>query len=154
LNRLGGENLLGYNGPSIVTLTINQLASQPLCTGPNYRNCFRLTQQGYPEGLVNPSNFSTATTRTNYTPADYRMSYVQSWQVTVQREVARNLVLDVAYVGNRSNGLMMLGDYNQGHPNDPGENLPVIAQADARFDYIQVSFGGGFANLSCFADQI
>jgi carboxypeptidase family protein/TonB-dependent receptor-like protein len=146
-NRLGGENLLGYNGPSIVNLTINQQPTQPLCTGDNYRNCFRLTQQGYPAGLVDPANFSTATTRTNYTPADYRTPYVQSWHLTVQRELGRNLVLDVAYVGNRSNGLMILADYNQARPNAPGENLPLIQRRPIPgFDYIQVSWGGGFAN--------
>jgi hypothetical protein len=145
-NRMGGENLLGYNGPSIVNLTINQLPTQPLCTGNDYRNCFRLTQQGYPQGLVSPANFSTTTTRTNYTPADYRTSYVQSWHLTVQREIARNVVIDVAYVGNRSNGLMILGDYNQARPNNPGENLPILQRRPIPgFDYIQASFGGGFA---------
>jgi hypothetical protein len=146
-NRLGGENLLGYNGPSIVNLTINQLAAQPRCAGDEYRNCFRLTTQGYPSGLVNPANFSTATTRTNYTPADYRTSYVQSWHLTVQRELVRNLVLDVAYVGNRSNGLMILGDYNQARPNNPGENLTIAQRRPiSGFDYIQISHGGGFAS--------
>lgn len=154
-NRLGGENLLGYNGPSIVNLTINQLPTQPLCMGQNYRNCFRLTQQGYPEGLVSPANFSTATTRTNYTPADYRTSYVQSWHFTVQREVARNLVIDVAYVGNRSNGLMILGDYNQARPNNPGENLTILQRRPIPgFDYIQISYGGGFATYHALQTKI
>ena len=103
-NRMGGENLLGYNGPSIVNLTINQLPSQPACTQDAFRNCFRTTQQGYPTGLVDPANFSTLTTRTNYTPSDYRTSYVQSWHLTVQREIAHNLVLDVAYVGTVRTG--------------------------------------------------
>ena len=145
-NRLGGENLLGYNGPNVVNLTVNQLPSQPLCTGDNYRNCFRLMQQGFPPGLVDPANFSTATTRTNYTPADYRTSYVQSWHFTIQRELSRNLLADIAYVGNRSNGLMILGDYNQARPNNPGENLALLARRPIQgFDYIQISYGGGFA---------
>jgi hypothetical protein len=145
-NRLGGENLLGYNGPSIVNLTINQLASLPRCTGDNYRGCFRLTEQGYPPGLVDPANFSTATTRTNYTPSDYRSSYVQSWHMTVQRELAKDLVFDIAYVGNRSNGLMILADYNQARPNGAGENLSVDQRRPIPgFSYIQISYGGGFA---------
>ncbi|MGH9722101.1 MAG: TonB-dependent receptor domain-containing protein, partial [Bryobacteraceae bacterium] len=145
-NRLGGENLLGYNGPNIVNLTVNQLPAQPLCTGNNYRNCFRLTQQGYPTGLVDPSNFSTATTRTNYTPAGFRTSYVQSWHFTVQHELARDLVLDVAYAGNRGNGLMILGDYNQARPNNRGENIVLAQRRPIQgFDFIQISFGGGFS---------
>jgi hypothetical protein len=145
-NRLGGENLLGYNGPHIVNLTINQQPTQPLCSGADYRGCFRLTEQGYPSGLVNPSNFSTATTRTNYTPADYRTSYIQSWHFTIQQELAKGFVFDVGYVGNRGNGLMVLGDYNQARPNNPGENLPIVQRRPVQgFDNIQISWGGGFS---------
>jgi hypothetical protein len=145
-NRLGGENLLGYNGPHIVNLTINQVPTQPLCTGGNYRDCFRLTQQGYPTGLVDPTNFSTATTRTNYTPSDYRTSYVQSWHFSIQQELANNWVFDIGYVGNRGNGLMILGDYNQARPNNPGENIPLAQRRPiAGYDYIQISYGGGFS---------
>lgn len=145
-NRMGGENLLGYNGPNIVNLTIDQLASQPVCTGDQYRGCFRTTQQGYPKGLADPANFSTATTRTNYTPADYRTSYVQSWHLTIQREIAKDLLFDIAYVGNRGVGLMILGDYNQARPNNPGENLSLTARRPIQgYDFIQVSWGGGFS---------
>lgn len=145
-NRLGGENLLGYNGPSIVNLTINQVPTAAACVGDAYRNCFRTTQMGYPAGLVAPANFSTATTRTNYTPADYRTSYVQSWHFTIQRELAKDLVFDIAYVGNRSVGLMTLGDYNQAVPNQPGQNLAILARRPIQgFDFIQMSWGGGFS---------
>jgi hypothetical protein len=145
-NRLGGENLLGYNGPQIVNLTMNQVASSPLCTGDNYRGCFRLTEMGYPQGLVDPANFSTATTRTNYTPADYRTSYVQSWHMTIQRELTQGLLFDAAYVGNRSAGLMIPGDYNQAVPNEAGKTLSIAARRPIQgFDYIQASWGGGFS---------
>ncbi len=146
-NRLGGENLLGYNGPQIVNLTINQTPTLPLCTGGNYRGCFRTTQQGYPAGLVDPSNFSTATTRTNYTPSDYRSSYVQSWHFTVQQQLAADLLFDIAYVGNRSTGLMILGDLNWARPNRPGENTPLDQRRRIPgYSFIQMSYGGGFAN--------
>ncbi len=154
-NRLGGENLLGYNGPSIVNLTINQLPTLPACAAQQFRNCFRTTQQGYPTGLVDPSSFSTALTRTNYTPSDYRSSDVQSYHFTVQRELASNLVLDVAYVGNRSRGLMILGDFNQARPNAIGENASLISRRPIQgFDFIQVSFGGGFANYNSLQAKI
>ena len=96
--------------------------------------------------MTNPANFSTANTRTNYTPADYRTSYVQSWHFTIQRELGNDLVLDVAYVGNRGNGLMILGDYNQARPNNPGENVALAQRRPIQgFDFIQISFGGGFS---------
>ena len=50
-NRLGGENLLSFNGPHVVGLSITQQISQPLCVGNQApTTCFRTTQQGYPEG--------------------------------------------------------------------------------------------------------
>jgi hypothetical protein len=154
-NRLGGENLLGYNGPNVINTTINQNPTQPLCTGSNFNGCFRLTQQGYPAGIVDPSRFSTANTRTNYTPSDYRTTYVQSWHLTTQRELGRGLVLDLAYVGNRSNGLMILGDFNQARVNAPGENLAVGPRRPIQgFDSIQISFGGGFATYHAFQSKI
>lgn len=154
-NRLGGENLLGYNGPNVINTTINQNPNQPLCTGTNFTGCFRLTQQGYPSGIVDPSRFSTANTRTNYTPADYRTTYVQSWHLTTQRELGRGLVLDMAYVGNRSNGLMILGDFNQAAINAPGGNLAVAARRPIQgFDSIQISFGGGFATYHAFQTKL
>ena len=154
-NRMGGENLLGYNGPSIVNLTINQLPTLPVCAGEQFRNCFRTTQQGYPAGLVEPASFSTALTRTNYTPADYRSSQVQSYHFTVQRELGKNLVLDVAYVGNRSKGLMILGDYNQARPNAIGENSSIFSRRPiSGFDFIQISYGGGVADYNSLQAKI
>ena len=35
-------------------------------------------------------------------PRDYHSSDVQSYFVSVQREIAPNMLLDVAYVGNRA----------------------------------------------------
>ncbi len=146
-NRMGGENLLGYNGPGIVNLTINQVPTQPACTGDNYRNCFRLTQQGYPPNLASPANFSTANTRTNFTPADFKTSRVESWHVTIQRELTKDWLIDAGYVGNRGVGLMILGDYNQARANAVGENTALAARRPIQgFDFIQVSFGGGFSN--------
>lgn len=154
-NRLGGENLLGYNGPSVLNVTINQNPTQPFCTGNNFLNCYRTTQSGYPAGLTDPNRFSTATTRTNYTPADYRTSYVQSWHLTTQRELGLGLVLDLAYVGNRSNGLMILGDYNQAAPNAVGASLPVGSRRPiSGFDSIQISYGGGFATYHSFQAKL
>jgi hypothetical protein len=154
-NRLGGENLLGYNGPAVLNVTINQQPSQGFCTDGNFVNCFRTTQQGYPNGLVDPSRFSTATTRTNYTPANYRTTYIQSWHMTIQRELGRGLVLDVAYVGNRGNGLMILGDLNQANLQLPGQNLTVLQRRPIPgFDAIQMSFGGGFSTYHSFQAKV
>jgi hypothetical protein len=58
-NRAGGENVLAYNGPNIVTVQINQKPSQGVCrTGQDPTTCFLLTQQGYPPNLASPANFN------------------------------------------------------------------------------------------------
>ena len=144
-NRLGGENLLSFNGPHVVGLSITQQPSQGLCaanTPP--ATCFRPTQQGYPEGLNVPANFSTLNARVNYIPRDNPTGNVQSWHVSVQRELLPNLLVDVGYVGNRSRDIMILADYNQARPNGATENATLQARRPiAGFQEIQIAFGGG-----------
>ncbi|MBA2302762.1 MAG: TonB-dependent receptor [Acidobacteria bacterium] len=144
-NRLGGENLLSFNGPHVVGLVIDQLTSRPLC-GPTTppTTCFRTTQQGYPEGLNVPANFNTLNARTNYIPRDNETGSVQSWHASVQRQILQNLIVDVGYVGNRSRDIMILGDFNQARPNAPTEGLGVQARRPiAGFQEIQIAFAGG-----------
>jgi hypothetical protein len=161
-NRLGGENLLFINLPFVIGVVLNQAPTSPLCTGNNFQNCFRPTQAGYPTGVISPALANTLTTRTNFTPSETRTGYVQSWHLTVQRELAKGLLLDVAYVGNHSLKLVALGDYNQARPvtaeeirlstlpaSDP--NRRALPSIDARrpiqgFGFIQASFNGGYAN--------
>ena len=52
-NRMGGENLLAYNGPIIVDAAIDQLATQPICASAAAAagSCFRSTAQGFPNEL-------------------------------------------------------------------------------------------------------
>jgi hypothetical protein len=107
-NRVGSADLLGINGPQVVIATINQ--SNPL--DPT----FRTTQQGYPAGLVSPANFNPILSNISYIPKDFRTPYVQSWFFSIQREIVRNTVLDVTYVGNHSVGLPIMADYNQALP--------------------------------------
>ncbi len=163
-NRLGGENLLAYNGPNIVDTIINQSAplGQTLCTGNNFTGCFRPTALGYPDGITAPERYNPLNARVNFTPSDIRTGYVQSWHLTVQHELPGHLLLDVGYVGNHSLKLVSLGDFNQARPVTAEEirlsNLPTtdpnrkaLPSLQARrpiqgFQFIQISFPGGFAN--------
>jgi hypothetical protein len=148
-NRLGGENILGYNGPNVVNASLSQQVSQGVCAGNNFLGCFRPTQAGYPEGLVSPERFNPLTARVNFTPRDARTGYVQSWHLTVQRELLPNLLLDVAYIGNHSVKLVILGDYNQARPNnasDPAAGTPLQQRRPIPgYSFIQISFPGGFS---------
>ncbi len=144
-NRMGGENLLSFNGPHVVAINITQQPSQGLCganTPPT--TCFRTTQQGYPEGLNVPANFSTLNARVNYIPRDTPTGNVQSWHASVQRELLPNLIVDVGYVGNKSRDILILGDFNQARPNAPTENTALQPRRPIQgFQEIQVAFAGG-----------
>jgi hypothetical protein len=147
-NRLGGENLLSFNGPHVVPVTITQQPSQGACVGNQApTTCFRTTQQGYPEGLNVPANFNPINGRVNHIPRDLNTGFVQSWHVTVQRELFSNLLVDVAYIGNKSENLMILGDLNQARPNNPGENTVLQARRPIQgYQFIQTAFDGGLAD--------
>ena len=144
-NRMGGENLLSFNGPHVVGLNINQTINQPLCTGnANPTTCFRTTQQGYPEGFNTPASFNQLNVRVNYIPKDTPTGNVSSWHASVQREILNNLLVDVGYVGNRSRDILILGDYNQARPNAVGENTSLQARRPIQgFQEIQAAFAGG-----------
>jgi len=147
-NRMGSENLLAEDGPFFVRVTISQLTSQPLCT-PNAApsTCFRPTEMGYPAGLTDPKNFDASVSKSIYSPSDTRSSYVQSWHFTVQQELAHGLILDVAYVGNRGNKLLILGDYNQARPNRTGESLTLAQRRPyPNFDLLQINYNGGWSD--------
>src|SRR5262249_59280482 len=67
-NRVGSADLLGINGPQVVIATIDQTAFVNGAVNPN----FRTTQQGYPTGLTDPSNFDPVRSNIAYIPRDYR----------------------------------------------------------------------------------
>ncbi|WP_031496081.1 TonB-dependent receptor [Bryobacter aggregatus] len=152
-NRMGGENLLAYNLPNIIGPSIDQApitagaSGLALCTSTAQApgTCFRTTLQGYPDNFLTLANVKQINVRANYIPKDYRTSYVQNWHFTIQRELAKNFVLDVGYVGARGNGLMILGDYNQAVPNTATTNLPLQARRpNQNFGLIQIAYNGGF----------
>jgi len=145
--RQGGDSYLAYNGPYVVNAQITQSPSQGPCT-PNAAptTCFRPTEMGYPAGFTSPANFTTLTTKTVYVQKDIRTPYVQNWHFTVQRELARNLVMDLGYSGNHSVGLWVNADLNQALPNLPNQLLPLKARRpNAQFDYIDANFSAGFS---------
>jgi len=140
-NRSGRENLLAYNGPYVVNELVNQTPSEPLCTGDQYLGCFRPTMLGYPAGFTSSSNFNTSTTNIHYTPKNTRSTYVQSWHFTIQRELARDVTLDVGYVGNHGVHVYQLGDYNQAVPNLPAQSLSLAARRPVQnFSEIETAF--------------
>ena len=126
LTRLGSADILGTNFPIITRAAVAQNAPDPvlnpLCAGNTFAaNCFRTTQLGYPTSGL-PNNV------TLYIPRDNKTASIQNWQLSIQREIFLNMVLDVAYVGNRAKNLVILADYNQARPLTATEVLLPAAQ--------------------------
>jgi hypothetical protein len=156
-NRLGGENLLAYNGPSIVDAFIDQVPTQGICASGSTAagSCFRTTPQGFPVNFASPSSFNPLNTQVRYIPENERTPYVQSWHFTIQRELAKDLVLDVGYVGIHSVGLIILGDENQALPNALGQNLSVAARRPYQnFNTIEISWNGGFGTYNALQTKL
>lgn len=150
-NRLGGENILSLNPPQVFNVTIDQVASSPLCTGDNFTGCFRPTMMGYPAGMLAPSQFNALRSRVNYTPRDNKTANVQSFHMTLQWEIMKDLLVDAGYVGNRTRNLIVLGDLNQARPDLPGQSLGIQARRPIpNFSFIQGSVAIGEAQYDSF----
>ncbi len=120
-NRVGSADLLATNFPQITRANVTQNAALALCTGNVFAdNCFRPTQAGYPTNL--PNNVVL------FTPREARTPYIQNWQLSLQRELPGNMLLDVAYVGNHAVKLILLADYNQARPLTTAELALPAAQ--------------------------
>ena len=148
-NRLGGENLLAYNGPNIVDAFIDQVPTIGICSSVSAvpGACFRTTAQGFPNNFASPSAFNPAITQVRYIPADNSTGYVESWHFDVQRELAHNYLLDLGYVGNHNVGMTILADENQALPN-LAESEPVgeCAPPHQWLLRIEIAYDGGFSS--------
>ncbi len=140
-NREGGENLLVYNLPAIVNTNIVQVpqfavpgiigksAALPTCTAAqaatpfnpaNPTPCFRPSYQGYPTNFANPANVTAASnlsTQARYIPKNLPTGYVQTYHLTVQRQLGPASTFEVSYVGSHGVKLETLADLNQAAPN-------------------------------------
>jgi hypothetical protein len=135
-SRAGGGDLLPINGPQVVNAVVNQtVPSAPT---------FVPAERGYPAGLADPSQFNPLTANITYMPKDFHSSPVQSWHISLQRELLHNMLLDVAYVGNRATGLLLFANFNQAAPNN---QAGTIALQDRRpipsYSDITYPFNGG-----------
>src|SRR2546427_8073520 len=88
---------LGFNPPFLVDnlLVANVFGPTAVASAA----VFRLAD-GYPEGLLDPNNLSPFVYRRGQ-PSDQRSPYVQQFNFGIQRELAPDLLLDIAYVGNK-----------------------------------------------------
>lgn len=96
-NRLGREGLLGFNPPYII------LADSNISGGGVLRSTdaiFRL-QDGVPAGFVDINHVNLATVARKAQDPNQRSPYIQQYNFGIQRELVKDLVFDISYMGNR-----------------------------------------------------
>ena len=136
-HRAGGANVLPINGPQVINAVVVQ--SNPL--DPS----FRRTEQGYDRGPDRSITVQSAggehhlhaartTTRARCRAGSCRCS----------ASLARRMIVDVAYVGNRADDLLLFANFNQAAPNNAAGTIPLQARRPIpEFADITYSFNGG-----------
>ena len=104
--RAGSGDILAINAPNALFVSVTQ--PKPGTAG------YRTVDQGFPEGLA--TTFNPKTDNITYIPKNTRDSYAQDFFVSVQNELAKNIVLDIAYVGNHGVKLQGFLNANQINP--------------------------------------
>jgi len=141
-HRAGGANVLPINGPQVINAVVVQT---PTTAG------FRTTQEGYPAGLTDPARFNPVAANITYMPRDYHSSQVHSWFASVQRELWNGALIDLAYVGNRADDMLLFANLNQATPNNSAGSIPLQARRPIpEFGDITYSFNGGKSRYHSF----
>ncbi len=129
--RAGSGDILAINAPQAQFASVNQ---SPLGTGSAAKhcptaaaqNCYVTSDQGFPSDLV--TAFNPATDNITWVPRNTRDSYVESYFLSIQRTLAKNTMLDIAYVGNHGLKLQGFLNANQKNPSNgflrPYKNWP------------------------------
>ncbi|HEY6390014.1 MAG TPA: hypothetical protein VIX89_01980, partial [Bryobacteraceae bacterium] len=124
-NRLGREGLLGFNPPFIILADSNIAGSGVLRSTDAI---FRL-QDGIPAGFVDITKVNLTTVARKAQDPNQRSPYVQQYSFGIQREIFKDVVFDVSYVGNRA---LKLPSFRNLNPNLYTFNAQGAAVVGAR----------------------
>jgi hypothetical protein len=137
--RAGSGDILAINAPnSMFTSVGNQV---PGAAG------YRTVDQGFPTGFA--TTFNPATANITYIPKDTKDSSVQSYFLSIQTQLAKNTLLDVAYVGNHGVKLQGFLNANQKNPangfarpyaNWPSDITEALNGFKSHYDALQVRY--------------
>jgi hypothetical protein len=127
--RAGSGDILAINAPNALFVSVAQPSK---ATGAGYRT----VDQGFPTGLA--TTFNPGTDNITYIPKDTKDSYVESLFLDVQKQLAKNTLVDVAYIGNHGLKLQGFLNANQINPS-AGFKRPYSAWGG----YVGTTFNGG-----------
>ena len=166
--RAGSGDILGINAPQAQFASVGSQAVKPSAAtqcpaGAPATSCFVTIDQGFPASLT---VFNKATDNITYIPKDTKDSYVESYFLSVQRQLAKNIVFDVAYVGNHGVKLQGFLNANQKDPqagfarpfgNWPSDITAAVNAFYSHYDSLQARyeqrFVGGLTLLNSFTWQ-
>jgi len=141
-DRAGSGNVLAINPPFALFTNASQTAPQATTTV----SPFVRFDQGFPSTTL---TFNPVTANPSYIDGSkYRDSYVESYYLSVQRQLWKNTLLDVAYVGNHGLKLLQLANFNQKDPSNGfkrplpafGDITYPIREAYSHYDSFQVKY--------------
>ncbi len=121
--RAGSGDILAINAPQAqfaaltqITPTVANHCASPLPAqivnvGSTTETCYITADQGFPSGLA--TTFNPATDNITWIPRHTRDSYVESYYLSIQRQLFKNTLVDIAYVGNHGLKLQQFLNGNQ-----------------------------------------
>lgn len=171
--RAGSGDILGINAPQAQFANVVQIkptatnqCSTPLpaeiiAVGTTTPSCYATADQGFPSGLV--TTFNPATDNITYIPKDRRDSYVENYYFDVQQQLAKNIIIDLAYVGSHGVHLEGFDNANQKNPangfarpyaNWPSDITAALNEFFSKFNALQARYQqqitGGLTLLNSF----
>ena len=102
-SRAGGGDLLPINGPQVVNAVVNQTVPTAATFVP--------AEKGYPDGLADPSRFNPLTANITYMPRASTRARSRAGIILGAARADAQHALDVAYVGNRGDDLLLFANY-------------------------------------------
>jgi hypothetical protein len=105
--RAGSGNMLGINAPNAMFTSVVNPASTSTVG-------FQRLSNGFPTGLA--TVFSAGTDNIDYIPKGTKDGYAESYFLSVQKTLAKNVLVDIAYVGNHGVHLQGFINANQKNP--------------------------------------
>jgi len=144
--RAGSGDILPINAPSALFVSVSQPSS---ATTAGYRTM----DQGYIPNQA--TTFNPATDNITYIPKDTKDSYVESYFFSVQKELAKNTLVDIAYVGNH--GLKLQGflnanqknpsnGFNRAYGNWPSDITAAVNEFYSHYNALQVRYEQRFVS--------
>jgi hypothetical protein len=122
-NRVGSAQE-GINAPQ----ALFGVLSQTMPAGGPPPATFLTTLNSFTTNIASPAAFNPVNSNVVYTPPDSKWPYIQNWMFSVQRQLPKSTVLELAYNGNHSSRLPIIADYNEAAPYNPNAPLAYTAR--------------------------